>query len=82
MLVLLLLLLPVCFNRVLGKVLHEFQRFLDFQQHFVCLTAPHLGEQEEGEKEKLRTLEPPGLSIPIFHGVCVDDFSYLQAFIT
>lgn len=52
MLVLLLLLLPVCFNRVLRKVLHEFQGLFDLQQHFVCLTAPHLGERAEGERSK------------------------------
>lgn len=52
MLVLLLLLLPVCLDRVLREVLHEFQGFFDLQQHFVCLAAPHLGKGAEGEKDK------------------------------
>ena len=54
MLVLLLLLLPVGFNRVLRKVLHEFQGFFDLQQHFVSLTAPYLHIRAEGKRQKMK----------------------------
>lgn len=66
MLVLLLLLLPVCFNRVLRKVLHELQGLFDLQQHFVCLTAPHLGERAEGERSKNDELKKYKDGQPLF----------------
>lgn len=51
MLVLLLLLLPVGLDRVLRQILHEFQRLLDLQQHFIGLAAPHL-RAESKERER------------------------------
>ena len=55
MLVLLLLLLPVCLDRVLRQILHELQGLLDLQQHLIGLAAPHLRadhkERERGNEE-------------------------------
>lgn len=51
---LLLLLLPVRFDRVLREVLHELQGFLDLQQHFVSLTASHLGNTQKTGRMKSR----------------------------
>lgn len=47
---LLLLLLPVRLDRVLREVLHELERLLDLEQHFISLTASHLRGSRKTEK--------------------------------
>lgn len=66
---LLLLLLPVRLDRVLREILHELERLLDLEQHFISLTASHL--RGSRKTEEMRSCRGADGQPTLIGGFCV-----------